>query len=79
MTGLVWCGLVFTGLHQYAQSLIIAIPYINTRSTSLAQSYAGSTEFEQRVILILFISTNLEFSLLLAEYNNLSAVKPNIC
>jgi len=63
MTGLVWCGLVLTSLHRYAHSLIIAVLYINTHSTSLAQSYAGSMEFEQRVFVILFISTNLDFTL----------------
>jgi len=35
-------------------------------------------EFEQRVILILLISTNLEFMLLLAKYNNLSVMKYNL-
>jgi len=52
--GLVWCGLVLTGPHRYAHNLIIAFLYTNTRFTSLAQSYVGSMEFEQRVILIIF-------------------------
>ena len=43
----------------------------------MAQSYAGPMEFEQTVIL--FISTNLEFTLLLAKYNNISVMKYNIC
>jgi len=72
-----WCGLALTSLHRNAHSLIIAILYINTRSKSLGQSYAGPMEFEQRVIL--FISTNLEFTLLLAKYNNISVMKYNIC
>jgi hypothetical protein len=57
----------------------MAILYVNARSTSLAQYYAGPMEFEQRVILILLISTNLEFVLLLAKYNNLIVMKYNIC
>jgi hypothetical protein len=79
MTTLVWCGLVFTGLYRYAHCLIIVILYINTRYMSLKQSYVGSRELEQKETPIRFISTNLDFMLLLAKYNNLGVITSNIC